>query len=88
MYADFFTDGGREGADEDSGGGDDDRRPVPRAKRRNAVRRGARAGKAQVADEDGWDGEQLFDTGEGREGVRWTWPPTEPRPRLTSEELN
>ena len=69
MYADFFTDGGREGAAQDSEE-DDGKGLAPKAKRRKGQKAAATAnrGDDDGVDEDGWDGEQLFDTGEGREG--------------------
>ena len=72
MYADFFSDGHTADAGEDSEDGDGQR---SKAKRRKGGRRGAVADdKVDSGDgedgveHDGWDGEQLFDTGEGREG--------------------
>ncbi len=73
MYADFFNDGRRADADENNE--EDEARGLgSRAKRRKGPRQRAAAGAGadEQADdgveEGGWDGEQLFDTGEGREG--------------------
>ena len=72
MYADFFSDGGRGDAAQDSE--EDEEGPAPKAERRKGARRQAVAEDRDDeqdddgVEEDGWDGEQLFDTGEGREG--------------------
>ncbi len=73
MYADFFNDGRRADADEDDEE-DGARGLAPKAKRRKGPRQrtaaGARADEQDDdgVEEDGWDGQQLFDTGEGCEG--------------------
>ena len=72
MYADFFNDGRRADAEEDTE--DEGRGSAPKAKRRKRARQRAATGAGaderddDGVEEDGWDGEQLFDTGEGRDG--------------------
>ena len=78
MYRDFFTDERQDvdDADEDQLEDEQDRHGVnAKGKKRRRPRQTAAAvAAAQGGDQDGgrgeddWDGEQLFDTGEGRDG--------------------